>query len=140
MTFEPARFLHATTYGGGPGHLQSAKTEQLSAMADKTGRSRGGCLRIAQIARVEFSILYSCLRRWVVMGYDKLYRNPMVLKGIPMNANYKTEPAATGYLRASRYPPPLAMNGNGSMGWDANAAIDSLTSVVDFLRKTLAAK
>jgi hypothetical protein len=32
------------------------------------------------------------------------------------------------------------MNGNGSMGWDANAAIDSLTRIVDFLRKTLAAK
>jgi hypothetical protein len=64
----------------------------------------------------------------------------MVLKGIPMNANYKTEPATTGHLQASRSPPPLAMDGNGFMGWDANAAIDSLTRVVDLLCKTLAAK
>jgi hypothetical protein len=57
-----------------------------------------------------------------------------------MNANYKTEPATTGHLQASRSPPPLAMDGNGFMGWDANAAIDSLTRVVDLLCKTLAAK
>jgi uncharacterized protein len=41
---------------------------------------------------------------------------------------------------ALSYRDPGAIDGKGYMAWDANAANDSLTRVVDFLRKTLAAK
>jgi dienelactone hydrolase len=38
------------------------------------------------------------------------------------------------------YYDPAAIGGKGSTGWDADAANDSLTRVVDFLRKTLPVK
>jgi uncharacterized protein len=41
---------------------------------------------------------------------------------------------------ALSYWDPAAIGRKGYMAWDANAANDSLTRVVDFLRKTLAAK
>ena len=39
-----------------------------------------------------------------------------------------------------KYWDPAAKGRRGYMAWDANAANDSLTRVVDFLRKTLAPK
>jgi len=41
---------------------------------------------------------------------------------------------------ALSYKDSGAIDGKGYMAWDANAANDSLTRVMDFLRKTLAAK
>lgn len=50
------------------------------------------------------------------MGCGTQCCNPMVLREIPMNSNYKIEPAITGYLQASRSPHPLAMDENRSVG------------------------